>query len=325
MSNTNHNNIDFELIDALHETVDRFTAQTSLKITLIDGVLWPLDANSPIDIVGVAKQLTSQPHSGLYGAPINEVVKQLHHHIDADYGFSAGLLGEDGYIIFFRGKNQQDILEAMEHYSIQSREDYMHFAGFIINHELFHSFDHTVFDGDKISKKHRREFFCDFAACLKMKSEGIDVFLDIAKMRALSMLSNQTNLYAKRRSITPQDTALSFSYANHHIYAAYKEWEHENPDVDVRTLKAIDIALIARDVTYRRALSGERLKNHIEHSTHIMPRDRSPEGDDLYKKRTRRLKTIQNRPIGNWQDDYRREVTRPSTINVSPLIRFVNK
>ncbi len=325
MVNNTNNDIDFNLIHALHETVNQFSAEIGTKITLIDGVLWPIGMNDPIDIVRVAKQLTSHPDSGFLKISVNKLAQDLQYYTECDYIFPRGLLGEEGYSIFFRGKNQQDIIDLMEHCPIDSYADYMNLAGFTIYHELFHSLDSLVHEGEEISKQHRKEFFCDFAACLKLKSEGIDIFLDVAKMRALTLLSNQTGLYAEQSEYNEKKIASVFCYANHHLYGAYKKWRHENPDVDMQALAINDIAEIARDVTYRHAFSAERLQRHIEHSKNVMPHKPSIKGDDLRLKRARHLLAVKKRPIGAWQDDYRRSMARPSTIKVSPLISFVNK
>ena len=149
---------------------------------------------------------------------------------------------------------------------------------FNLYHELFHFLDETVStEGpDDDAQEHYHEFFADFAACLYMASKGKNMFLNVAKIRAIDM-------HAKGLEGTFGMHATG--YANHHIYGIFRKEK-----IDTDNLSIADIVDITKDMARKYAFDNNQLKNLYNYMERLTP--------DNSKNRLKRIR--ENNPTNNF-------------------------
>lgn len=125
---------------------------------------------------------------------------------------------------------------------------------FTLYHELFHLVDQTINENgpENDEQEHYHEFFADFGACLYMASKGRDMFLDVAKIRALDM---------QAKGLSDAFGPSAASYANHRIYAIFKKEK-----IDPTNMSLKDMIALTHKMTQKYAFKNHDLKK----LTHFM-------------------------------------------------------
>lgn len=120
---------------------------------------------------------------------------------------------------------------APTHHHLLKNKDNDVWRDFALYHELFHVIDEALkglyvsaFQPISISTIHRTEFFADFGSCLYLASKGHDLFMDVAKMRALNVRAQSHKNSFNLRDIT---------YCNHRLYKAYEQSNLTPKDMDL--------------------------------------------------------------------------------------------
>lgn len=127
-------------------------------------------------------------------------------------------------------------------------------ADFALYHELFHAIDPNLPEFPNasdlsIEALHKAEFFADFAACLYMASKGVDMFLDAAKMRALSLQTPE------HKGVKENFNETMFIHGNHHIYTIFKKEK-----IDPIGMSIQDIVTLTTKLTEEYAFNATELE-----------------------------------------------------------------
>ncbi len=130
---------------------------------------------------------------------------------------------------------------------------------FTLYHELFHLVDQTINpDGaENDEQEHYHEFFADFGACLYMASKGRNMFLDVAKIRALDM---------QAKGLLDAFGPGAASYANHRIYAIFKREKINPTDMSLKEMIAV-----THKMTQKYAFKDQGLKKMYTFMANLTP------------------------------------------------------
>ncbi len=277
------------------------------RIHLITGDIWPVDNNETAIIEKVVNRFACFANIDKKN-PLYEDVKNYFSRVDTlvtpamSYEFPMLLDGKHRLytIVTLRPFTQEEWNNNPLTETLCFGENHRNFSEFVLYHELFHTFGEDVHVGD-YADLHREELFCDFAACLTMASRGHeDIFLQIAKWRALDLKQYDLQLY----DINDDDVIETLNpYYNYHLYGIYKTWRKSNPDLDIAKLSQDDIIHIARDVVRDYAFTESQL---IEFSVaRAYEAKNNLSTDDERSQYLEEIMDIADRPIKKWQKDYR--------------------
>lgn len=258
-----------------------FAKETGKDITLIDAQIWPMGVNDK-KILLKASALVFGRKKARYYLPFFTNNPNISASARPDFN-----------TVIFRPKDNQDLLDMNRGLSRSSTEKlHLNLSDYFLHHELFHHFDYVVnaLNDEELTIEHRQEFFCDFAACLKILADnGENLFMDVARMRSLN--SQASEPFYKESS---SELELG-QYLNHHLYVTYQEWRKENPDIDISQLTVPEIVEISAECTLKRAHKTERLRSYVKGLEKTYPNDK-----DVDKRITlliERLDRINKNPV----------------------------
>lgn len=298
---TNTSQIDPVFIARNRQIVADFVEESGYEVDFVDGTIWPMDRVGSAQINLLAARLRKNPDFSFSSSSfqfLREGLDDLKFHdafmFHAESGFERD-------IVFYRPANGTEVRNRDVNAYLTTKKKQENFATFSIYHELFHIFDCNVTRGFK-NDAHRQEFFCDFAACLIMARDGEDMFLPVAKWRALNLKKTILNIHYDLDKQEKEDIKKCLKYANHHLYGAYKKWRHDNPDIDITELDLNDILTIAQKVTRQYALKAPRLDRFVNRVYQAQTVERPWSSKE--QKDYNQLDIIKRRGIGNWKEKY---------------------
>lgn len=269
------------------QKVSDFSAKSGQKIAYIDHELalnldYNIDAitkhikhlfpvelgNESLDIKSEVRQLVLRKYIAALYNDINRIklvsfIKKPDKHIFAHLSCAIGM----------RESHLKEIM-------IEQNDD--KWCDFFLHHELFHAIDplfKNLSARENPMFKHQIEFFADFGACLYLATQGVDMFVDVARYRAASVHNRQLNRY---QSLSAQ----SLAYSTEHIYAIFKK-EDINP-IGMTLEDVVETTLVMRD---KYALNETSFKRRLSSLTQSGP-DRAKQSLETMR-RTAHLKRIQ--------------------------------